>query len=138
MKFCNLSSVSCPHIRPSMSSPAISAFPRRRRHSSRRRRCRRCREALVAAACHGARPSTGAQRVAAATRARDASSWRPYTISKLCGQLHVLYNADSQSHERLMYSMRRTQFYITGLQHIDTFGQTVELLTYGLKSPTSF
>ena len=27
MKFCNLSSVSCPHIRPSMSSPAISAFP---------------------------------------------------------------------------------------------------------------
>jgi len=26
MKFCNLSSVSCPHIRPSVSSPAISAF----------------------------------------------------------------------------------------------------------------
>jgi len=27
MKFCNLSLVSCPHIRPSLSSPAISAFP---------------------------------------------------------------------------------------------------------------
>ena len=27
MKFCNLSSVSCPHIRPSMSCPAISSFP---------------------------------------------------------------------------------------------------------------
>jgi len=30
MKFCNLSSVSCPHIRPSLSSPAISAFPFKR------------------------------------------------------------------------------------------------------------
>ena len=30
MKFCNLSSVSCPHIRPSMSSPAVSAFPQNR------------------------------------------------------------------------------------------------------------
>ena len=30
MKFCNLSSVSCPHIRPSLSSPAISAFPPKR------------------------------------------------------------------------------------------------------------
>jgi len=70
----------------------------------------------------------------------NVTTMQEKAISKLCGQLHVLYNTGSQSHERLIYSMRRTQFYIgpTSLQHIDTFGQTVELRNYGFKSPTSF
>ena len=47
----------------------------------------------------------------------NVTTMQEKAISKLCGQLHVLYNTGSQSHERLIYSMRRTQFYITSLQH---------------------